>query len=153
MYYTLYNSTNTLQPKVASLTAIAALFTELYLLLAVVYLSIVIDFFLGYTLSKKVKNEIPGSTASGKLESSKWWHTIVKVRDASLVLGLAYIFDLFILQSENFYLSRLAAGFIAGAELLSVVENLAYLYPWAKFLRKYVKNKIEKHLDIDIDEA
>ncbi|MDR2130556.1 MAG: phage holin family protein [Odoribacteraceae bacterium] len=152
MYYTLYNPDNFQQARVASLTAVAALLSDLWILIAIVYISIAIDFYLGYSLSRKVKRENPASITSGKLESAKWWHTIIKARDASLVIGVLYLFDLFIIRSGNFYLSRLGAGFIIGAELLSMIENLAYLYRWARFFRKYVKNKIEKHVNINIDE-
>jgi hypothetical protein len=152
MYYTLYNPSNLLQVKVASFAALAGLFTQLWLMVILVYISIVADFYLGYRLSKKVKKEIPGSIASGKIESGKWWHTIIKARDATIVIALLYLFDLFILRSESYYLSRIAAGFIAGAEVLSMIENMAYLYRWARFLRKYVKNKIEKHTAFNIDE-
>lgn len=143
-----------MQAKVAGAFSLLALWSDLWVLMAVTFTFILIDFYYGYQLSRKVKRDNPSAKLSGKLESRRWWHTIVKLKDATLFIFMAYLADRYIIPFEKNYFACVVAGFIAGAEFWSMLENKAYLSDakWATWLRKYVRNKAEKHLNINLDD-
>lgn len=151
MFYQVITHTSGLQAKFATVASLCAIFIDVWILIGVAYIFIVADFYLGYRLSKKVKKQNPHALASGKLESCKWWHTIVKGKDAAMFIALMYLADKFIFMGETAICQRTVTGFICGAEFWSMLENEAYISDakWAVWLRKYVKNKAEKHLGIN----
>lgn len=153
MLYKITNLTG-LQAKFATLFSLFALFSNFLVLLGVTYAFIVADFYFGYRLSKKVKKINSNAIASGKLESCKWWHTIIKGKDAAIFIALAFLADKYIFHSGDLICSLTVTGFVCGAEFWSMLENYAYISDakWAKWLRKYVKNKAEKHLGFNISE-
>lgn len=153
MFYQIVTHTSGIQAKFAVVTSLLSVFVDIWLLIGVTYAFILADFYLGYRLSKKVKRMNPHAISSGKLESCKWWHTIIKGKDAAIFIALMYLADKFIFLGETAVCQRTVAGFICGAEFWSMLENEAYISDakWAVWLRKYVKNKAEKHLGINIE--
>lgn len=93
MFYQVITHTSGLQAKFATVASLCAIFIDVWILIGVAYTFIVADFYLGYRLSKKVKKQNPHALASGKLESCKWWHTIVKGKDAAMFIVLMYLAD------------------------------------------------------------
>lgn len=154
MFYQILTHTSGLQAKFAAIVAMLSLFGNFWILLGVTYAFIIADFYFGYRLSQKVKKENPGAISSGKLESCKWWHTIIKGKDAAIFIALTYLADQFIFRWETPVCALTVTGFICGAEFWSMLENKAYLSDtkWAVWLRKYVRNKAEKHLGINPEE-
>lgn len=153
MFYQVITHTSGLQVKFATVVSILSIFGNFWILLGVTYAFILADFYFGYQLSRKVKKENPTATSSGKLESCKWWHTIIKGKDAGIFIALAYLADQFIFRWETPTCALTVTGFICGAEFWSMLENQAYISDrkWAVWIRKYVRNKAEKHLGINIE--
>ena len=109
---------------------------------------IVMDMHYGYKVSKKY----------GKVhfESNKFWKTVNKFTEATIIICGALLLDKFIFMTyEDLAAVRIAAGSICFAETLSLLESLRALHPnaWlSKILSKIVKSKAEKYLDIDISD-
>lgn len=151
MFYQAITHATGIQAKFAAIASIVSIYIDIWILIGVVYTFILADFYLGYKLSKKVKQQNQHAVASGKLESCKWWHTIIKGKDAAIFIALMYLADKYIFMGETAICQRTVTGFICGAEFWSMLENQAYLSDskWAIWLRKYVRNKAEKHLGIN----
>lgn len=112
--------------------------------LLILLLLIVVDAILGCSVSIK---------AGLKCESRRFWKTLRKFLWCSAIVWFANEIDVEILTSFNAHLVEFFAGAIAGVELWSILENLTALYPngpW-KVLKKIIKSKGEKYLDITVD--
>lgn len=109
---------------------------------------IIMDMYYGYKVSKKFGRV--------HFESGKFWKTVNKFTEAALIICCALLLDKYIfITYEDLAAVRLAAGSICFAETLSLLESLRALHPnaWlSKILRKLIKSKAEKYLDIDMSE-
>ena len=123
---------------------LASSFAPLGTVLIILLLLVLVDAFLGckVSLSKGLK-----------CESRRFWKTLRKFCWCGAIVWFADAIDRNILVSFEAHLVEFFAGIIAGVELWSVLENLTALYPdgpW-KILKKFIKSKGEKYLDITID--
>ena len=102
----------------------------------------------GYKVSKKFGRI--------QFESNKFWKTVNKFTEATMIICGALLLDKFIFMTyEELTAVRIAAGAVCGAELISLLESLRALHPDAiisKILAKIIKSKAEKYLDIDISD-
>ena len=109
---------------------------------------IVMDMHYGYKVSKKF--------GKVQFESNKFWKTVNKFTEATMIICGALLLDKFIFMTyEELVAVRIAAGSICFAETLSLLESLRALHPnaWlSKILRKVIKSKAEKYLDIELPE-
>lgn len=109
---------------------------------------IVMDMHYGYKVSKKF--------GKVQFESNKFWKTVNKFTEATMIICGALLLDKFIFMTyEQLAAVRIAAGSICFAETLSLLESLRALHPnaWlSKILSKVIKSKAEKYLDIELPE-
>lgn len=109
---------------------------------------IVMDMHYGYKVSKKF--------GKVQFESNKFWKTVNKFTEATMIICGALLLDKFIFMTyEELAAVRIAAGSICFAETLSLLESLRALHPnaWlSKILSKVIKSKAEKYLDIELPE-
>lgn len=102
------------------------------------------DMYLGCKVARKNKK---------KIESWKVWGTVNKLLQASGLVIAGFLLDTYIVPSFSLHLTEIFAGVIAGAELMSIAENLYTIDPtgpWRIF-GKIIKSKTEKYLNITID--
>lgn len=129
-------------------SSLVALFAPAIPAVLTAFTFIVMDMHYGYKVSKKFGN--------AHFESSKFWKTVNKFTEATLIICCALLLDKFIFMTyENLAAVRIAAGSICFAETLSLLESLRALHPnaWlSKILSKIIKSKAEKYLDINISE-
>ena len=129
-------------------SSLVALFAPAIPAVLTAFTFIVMDMHYGYKVSKKFGN--------AHFESSKFWKTVNKFTEATLIICCALLLDKFIFMTyEDLAAVRIAAGSICFAETLSLLESLRALHPnaWlSKILSKIVKSKAEKYLDINISE-
>lgn len=127
-------------------TAIGSILAPVQAICAVVLCVILLDFYLGCRVSFKYNR---------KPESKKFWNTIVKMLEASLIIVCSHYIDFTIFKSVDLKLVEITSGAIVGTEFWSMFESLSDLYPkgpW-RILRKYIKKKGEKYLDITINDT
>lgn len=128
------------------ITGVLSFFAPVWVPITAVGLLIVMDAIYGYKVSKKYGHP--------KIESHKAWKTIWKMRDATVAITSASIIDQLIVTSINLHAVEVIAGMIALVEFWSLLESFSDLYPdWKiwKILRKVIKAKGEKYLDISLD--
>lgn len=129
-------------------SSLVALFAPAIPAVLTAFTFIVMDMHYGYKVSKKFGN--------AHFESSKFWKTVNKFTEATLIICCALLLDKFIFVTyEDLAAVRIAAGSICFAETLSLLESLRALHPdaWlSKILSKIIKSKAEKYLDINISE-
>ena len=106
------------------------------------------DMHYGYKVSKKY-----GRT---HFESNKFWKTVNKFTEATMIICGALLLDKFIFMTyEELAAVRIAAGAVCCAEIISLLQTLRALHPDAlisRILAQIIKSKAEKYLDIDISE-
>lgn len=128
--------------------SLVALFAPAIPAVLTAFTFIVMDMHYGYKVSKKF--------GKVQFESNKFWKTVNKFTEATMIICGALLLDKFIFMTyENLAAVRIAAGSICFAETLSLLESLRALHPnaWlSKILSKVIKSKAEKYLDIDISE-
>ena len=129
-------------------SSLVALFAPATPAILTAFTFIIMDMHYGYKVSKKYGNV--------QFESNKFWKTVNKFTEAALLICGALLLDKFIFMTyENLAAVRIAAGSICFAETLSLLESLRALHPEAwlsKILRKVIKSKAEKYLDIELPE-
>ena len=129
-------------------SSLVALFAPAIPAVLTAFTFIVMDMHYGYKVSKKFGN--------AHFESSKFWKTVNKFTEATLIICCALLLDKFIFMTyEDLAAVRIAAGSICFAETLSLLESLRALHPnaWlSKILSKIIKSKAEKYLDINVSE-
>lgn len=128
------------------LTGVISIFTPIQVPITAVGALIIIDAIYGYKVSRKC-----GHT---KIESHKAWKTLWKTRDACVAITSASIIDSFVISSINLHAVEIVAGMIALVEFWSLLESFCELYPkWRiwRILKKVIKAKGEKYLDISLD--
>ena len=128
------------------LTGIISIFAPIWVPITAVGALILIDAIYGYKVSRKCGH--------AKIESHKAWKTLWKIRDACVAITSASIIDSFVIQSINLHAVEIVAGMIALVEFWSLLESFCELYPkWRiwRILKKVIKAKGEKYLDISLD--
>lgn len=128
------------------ITGAISFFAPVWVPISAVGFLIVLDAVYGYKVSKKYGHP--------KIESHKAWKTIWKMRDATVIITSASIIDQLIVSSINLHAVEVVAGMIALVEFWSLLESFNDLYPsWKiwKVLKKVIKAKGEKYLDISLD--
>lgn len=112
------------------------------------YCFIAADLYYGYKVSKKFGKK--------EFESHKFWRTVNKFTEATVLICLALFLDNFIFMTANeLYAVKIAAGSVCMAEMLSLLESLRALHPKAvlsQILAKVIKSKADKYLDVDISD-
>lgn len=110
------------------------------------YAFITADMIFGYKVSRKCGRKC--------FESNKFWKTINKFTEASLLIFLGLILDNYIFGwADQLRAVKVAAGSVCLAETLSLLESLRALHPNAilsKILSKVIVSKADKYLDVDI---
>lgn len=125
-------------------SGIISLFTPIYISILSVFFFVIVDWIYGYRVSKKYNRK--------KIESSKLWKTVNKLTEAVVLIVGAHIVDSFVVVSINLHAVEFMAGVICFTEFWSVLESLSELHPkgpW-RLLRKVIKAKGEKYLEVDI---
>lgn len=129
-------------------SSLVALFAPAIPAVLTAFTFIVMDMHYGYKVSKKY-----GRT---HFESNKFWKTVNKFTEATMIICGALLLDKFIFMTyEELATVRIAAGAVCCAEVISLLESLRALHPNAlisRILAKIIKSKAEKYLDIDISE-
>ena len=129
-------------------SSLVALFAPAIPAVLTAFTFIVMDMHYGYKVSKKFGRV--------QFESNKFWKTVNKFTEATMIICGALLLDKFIFMTyEELAAVRIAAGSICFAETLSLLESLRALHPnaWlSKILSKIIKSKAEKYLDINISE-
>lgn len=129
-------------------SSLVALFAPAIPAVLTAFTFIVMDMHYGYKVSKKFGRV--------QFESNKFWKTVNKFTEATMIICGALLLDKFIFMTyEDLAAVRIAAGSICFAETLSLLESLRALHPnaWlSKILSKIIKSKAEKYLDINISE-
>lgn len=130
------------------MSSVAALFAPAIPAVLTAFTFIVMDMHYGYKVSKKF--------GKVQFESNKFWKTVNKFTEATMIICGALLLDKFIFMTyEELTAVRIAAGAVCSAELISLLESLRALHPNAlisRILAKIIKSKAEKYLDIDISE-
>ena len=128
--------------------SLVALFAPAIPAVLTAFTFIVMDMHYGYKVSKKFGKK--------QFESNKFWKTVNKFTEATIIICGALLLDKFIFMTyEELTAVRIAAGSICFAETLSLLESLRALHPnaWlSKILSKVIKSKAEKYLEIDMSE-
>ena len=121
--------------------AAAEYFVPVKELLTLVFVFISIDFFLGVWAARRRGEGI---------KSVRIWDTVFKTIFALMLVMLGYAFDNNIV---NLKLSRIAAGFICGIELWSILENMSYISnsPMFDLFRKVISDKVKENTGIDLE--
>lgn len=128
--------------------SLCALFAPAIPAVLTAFTFIVMDMHYGYKVSKKF--------GKVQFESNKFWKTVNKFTEATMIICGALLLDKFIFMTyEELAAVRIAAGSICFAETLSLLESLRALHPnaWlSRILSKVIKSKAEKYLDIELPE-
>lgn len=128
------------------ITGIISILAPVWVPVSAVTALIILDAIYGYKVSKKYGHQ--------KIESGKAWKTIWKTRDAFVAITSAHIIDQLVIQSISLHAVEVVAGMIALVEFWSLLESFSDLYPQWKIwgiLKKVIKSKGEKYLDISLD--
>lgn len=126
-------------------SGIISLFAPIYVSILSVFFFIIVDWIYGYKVSRKYKKR--------KIESSKIWKTVNKLTEAVTLIVGAHIIDTFVVVSLDLHAVEFLAGVICFTEFWSILESLSELHPkgpW-RFLKKVIKAKGEKYLEIDLN--
>lgn len=129
------------------LAGLASFYAPVYVPIVAIAVLMIIDAIYGYKVSKKY-----GQT---KVESHKAWKTIYKIRDAVIAICGAFTIDQLIITSIDLHAVEFIAGAIALVEFWSLLESLCELHPkWKVWsvLKKVIKAKGERYLDVKLDE-
>lgn len=110
------------------------------------YCFITADLYYGYKVSKKYGQK--------EFESNKFWKTVNKYTEATVLICLALFLDKNIFMTyQELSAVKVAAGSVCIAEAISLLEALRALHPKSiisKLLSKVIKSKADKYLDVDI---
>ena len=124
-----------------------AFLAPVHIVLMAAYGFILIDAVLGYSVSRKYGKK--------KFESAKAWRTVTKLSEATLLIIGAFIIDSYVVPSIHMHLVEIVAGAICFSEFWSWIEAFSDLRPNSRMsviLRKVVKSKGEKYLEIKFDD-
>jgi hypothetical protein len=123
-----------------SIIAVLGIFTPIVPLTIVVTLFIVIDWIVGFIVSKRIRKQ-------GFL-THKFYNTVYKLIGAWLSIMLAFLIEKYIFKSEALYISHGIAGIICGADFWSILSNFAILsdHPVFRLIKKWAKSEIENKI-------
>lgn len=129
---------------------VAVFFESLLPLFIAVIIFELVDFFTGVAKSAVVAKRKKEKFA---FESVKAWRTIYKFILILVGIVLAEMLDA-ILTEDRIRLANWFTGFCCGVEFWSFLENAAVIsnHPVFRWLRKFMKIKVEEQVGIDFDE-
>lgn len=135
--------------------AVLSLLAPIWALIVVCGLAIVFDCISAVGLSRRLKKK--GKAATGKLKSKAGKKMLP---DFGMIIGIifmAHLVDEVIIKGAyefSLHLANWAAGIFVVWQIISVLENYSSENDarWAKFMQKFLINKAERHLEIDINE-
>lgn len=86
-------------------------------------------------------------------ESSKAWHTVVKLAFIMAGIVLSWLIDSFVLDFMELRLANLFTGFVCGVEMWSYLENAAEIsqHPIFRWLQRFMKQKIDEQIGNEED--
>lgn len=128
------------------LAGVVSLFTPVYIPITAIAVLMLADAYYGYKVSSKYGHK--------KIESHKAWKTLWKIRDAITAICGAHIIDQLIVTSIQLHTVEFVSGAIALVEFWSLLESMCELHPkWGvfKILKKVIKAKGEKYLEVNLD--
>lgn len=130
---------------------IAALFAPIQPLVVTTMLFIAVDFLSGILADRAAARR---EGRHWYFESCKAWRTVMKAGLAITTIAMAWMLDRCVLDFIQLNLAKLFTGFTCGVELWSFLENAAQLSeaPLFRWLRRYAKRRVEKHLQIHDDD-
>lgn len=130
---------------------IAALFAPIQPLVVTTMLFIAVDFLSGILADRATARR---EGRHWYFESCKAWRTVMKAGLAITTIAMAWMLDRCVLDFMQLNLAKLFTGFTCGVELWSFLENAAQLSeaPLFRWLRRYAKRRVEKHLQIRDDD-
>lgn len=125
-----------------------AFFTPIHGLLICAFVFVGIDFITGIAASYKRSQK---NHADWGFESYKAWRTVYKLVFIFGGIVLSWLIDTHVLAFMDMHLANLFTGFVCGVEFWSYLENAAEIseHPVFKWLRKYMKKKIDTAIDAD----
>jgi phage-related holin len=128
--------------------ALGALFMPARPLIVCAGLFVMIDFVIGGVASRTRAKRTGGEW---RFESRKAWRTLYKAVFAMTGICMAWLLDSLILDFAHLNLAKLFTGFVCGVEFWSYLENAADIsnHPMFEALRKLMKGRIQKTLNID----
>lgn len=140
---------NGIQSVCGWIAGIAAILAPAVPLVGVSFLFIFVDLYFGYKVSRKF-------SGNKHFESVKFWRTVEKLGFAAIMISCFTLVDKFIFATyEDLVLAKAAAGSICFAEFISMLEARAALKPNSiitKILKKFIKSKADKYLDVDVSD-
>nr|DAD91508.1 MAG TPA: holin [Myoviridae sp. ctx322] len=135
---------------VASIVA-TPIIQDTKVLVLCVFIFELVDFITGCWKSSVIAHK---SRKKFAFESIKAWRTIYKTVLILIGIYLAYILDYKVLTMKELYLPNYFCAFVCGVEFWSFLENAAQIsdYPLFRWLRKFMKTKVEEGLDTNFDD-
>lgn len=129
-------------------SALSVFVHDLAFLVFSVFIFETVDFLTGvlksYVLAKRKKKRFA-------FESIKAWRTIYKLIFILVGIVMAYMLDIIISHEHNLRLANYFTAFCCGVEFWSFLENAAAIsnHPLFKWLKKFMKTKVEDQIDFD----
>lgn len=123
-----------------TISSILLIFVPIKAIFFIVGGLIIYDAINGYLVSRKC--------GQPKIESNKLWKTILKLKNAFVLIGATYLFETFIIQTPIFHLTQIVSGIVCGTEIISLMESYCELNKdkrLTRILLKIVKAKGEKY--------
>lgn len=133
------------------LAGVVGAFTEnLFVLVCAAAIFEIVDFITGCWKSG-VEAKAKGEKFA--FESTKAWRTIYKAVFILVGIVLAEMLD-DVMTENRLRLANYFTAFVCGVEFWSFLENAAVIsdYPIFRWLRKFMKTKVEKELDTTFEE-
>lgn len=146
IFKSIFSSTEKLVTGVV--TGLLSIFAPVYIPIIVVASIMIVDAIYGYKVSRKYGYK--------QIESRKAYKTFWKIRDLIVAVCGAFTIDKFIVTSLDLHAVEFVAGLIALIEFWSLLESMCDLHPkWKvwKVLKKVIKAKGEKYLDVKLDDV
>lgn len=114
---------------------------------------VLIDCVTAWRLERRVKKTYPGGGADGKIKSKHAKKMFGDFLIVAVLVVVTYWIDTVIGTVGGVHLHNVIAGVFVGVELLSVLENESSCNGarWAKMAQRYVVDKTERHLNVDVD--
>lgn len=132
-------------------SAFIALLAPVKSLMICVFVFVTIDFITG-VWADRVRKAKAGERWG--FESEKARRTVLKLVFIMAGIIMSWMLETELAEIFTFSLSKMFTGFVCGIEFWSYLENAAEIseHPVFRWLRKFMKNKIEKELDTNLDE-
>jgi hypothetical protein len=107
-----------------------------------------------WALSRRIKRKLPAMAAAGKFTSHRFGRVIVTLAKAYAALLLAHQIDTVLLGAEQVSCIKFVASAICFWQAWSILENESSCNDarWAKIAQRWLIDKTERHLGIDLSE-